>query len=418
MDKLHKMRIFILSQWMNIDGVEASLLGLLKELDYSKVDVDLFLQHHTGPWMGEIPKEVNLLPEDPAVDRTGKSLARAKETHDRMSWWLTQAARYVAAFWYRILHRCKVDEIGYGQIGWEFKKHLLPKSLGRGRYDLCLIFGGAPGLARLVDAKVKAAWIHIDWSFFKPIRFLARRQFANLDYVVNVSDSAREAFDRTVRLPQSVKSITIENCLSPRWMFSRAKAYDIPVCKTLKLLSVGRLSAQKRFDRALEAAKILQQRGVDFKWIIVGGGEEFDKLAAAASTSGLGNKFILAGQTNNPYPYYKWCDILVCTSDYEGKSVAVREAQIFAKPAVVTKFATAASQVEDSVDGILVERTPEAVADGIEKLMRDVALREAISANCRKRDYANIDVPDKILSLGKYASPVCQKTTKQLMSEK
>ena len=49
--------------YMEIGGVETSLLGLLMALDYSKYDVDLFIHSHQGELMQYIPPSVNLLPE-------------------------------------------------------------------------------------------------------------------------------------------------------------------------------------------------------------------------------------------------------------------------------------------------------------------------------------------------------------------
>lgn len=397
--KLMKKRIFILSQWMKIGGIESSLLSLLKELDYSKVAVDLCLQHHEGLWMNEIPKEVNLLPYDRKIARVGIGLATARKDGDWLVWILTQASRYLTGILYMVFRHRKVDEIGYGQIAWAMKSWLLPKRIGNGSYDLCLIFGGAPGFAARVDAKVKAAWVHTDWSYFKPLRWLARRQFSSVDYVVNVSEAAKRAFNRVVGGLPGVKSIVVENILSKKWIRERHDAYRVDAGCGFHLLSVGRLSAAKNFFRAIEAAKILKMRHIAYTWLVVGDGESRDGLVRTAMEAELGDMFQFVGARENPYPYYKWCDALVCTSDYEGKSVSVREAQIIAKPAVVTKFPTAASQVEDGVDGILVECTAEAVADGILRLINDSKLRVSLSANCRYRDYANLAEIDKILAL-------------------
>ncbi len=393
-----KKKIFILSQWMNIGGIESSLVSLLKELDYSKNDVDLCLIHHVGPWMNEIPQEVRLLPPDRRISRVGMGLATAWKQYDWLAWSLTQLARYLSFFYYRLFRRCKVDEIGFGQISSCIKSWLLPKKICEEKYDLCLVFGSTPGFARLVEAKVKAVWIHTDWSHYKPIRFLARRQFSHVDYIVNVSEEAKKAFDSIVGELHGVQSVVIENCLSPKWVKKRSEQLKVEMGQGIKILSIGRVSAPKNFFRALEAAKILYRRHIHFTWIIVGDGEVFQSLSAEVQRSNLGDSFILAGQQPNPYPYLTWCDILVCTSDWEGKSVAVREAQMFARPVVVTKFPTALSQVEDGVDGLLVERTPEAVADGIEKLYHDKILCNFLSDNCRKRDYANIGEIDKIMS--------------------
>ena len=43
-----KPRIFINMHYMELGGAERALLGLLNALDTDKVDVDLFLNQHTG----------------------------------------------------------------------------------------------------------------------------------------------------------------------------------------------------------------------------------------------------------------------------------------------------------------------------------------------------------------------------------
>ena len=58
-----KSRIFIAMHYLEIGGAESALVGLLQTLDYSRVDVDLFLYAHRGEMLEWIPKEVNLLPE-------------------------------------------------------------------------------------------------------------------------------------------------------------------------------------------------------------------------------------------------------------------------------------------------------------------------------------------------------------------
>ena len=54
-------KILVVSLGMEIGGAERSLLTMLSELDYSKVEVDLFLVHKKGDLLKYIPKEVNVL---------------------------------------------------------------------------------------------------------------------------------------------------------------------------------------------------------------------------------------------------------------------------------------------------------------------------------------------------------------------
>ena len=58
-----KPRIFINMHYMELGGAERALLGLLNAFDTSRVDVDLFLNQHTGDFMPLIPNKINLLPE-------------------------------------------------------------------------------------------------------------------------------------------------------------------------------------------------------------------------------------------------------------------------------------------------------------------------------------------------------------------
>lgn len=226
-------KIFILSQWMRIDGVEASLLGLLKELDYRKVDVDLCLQHQIGEWMSAIPSEVRLLPE-PILKK-------------RCKWLVNFLWYWGCGIYYRLFRKSHIDFVGGSQAKYALMDFLgwLPRSISDKNYDLALIFGGNPLYARLVNANVKVAWIHDDWSTYKPIVWLARKQFSGLDYVVNVSKDAKVAFDRVANLPSSVKSIVIENVLSPKWISEKAEEFAVDGAHGLKILSVGRVSPQK-----------------------------------------------------------------------------------------------------------------------------------------------------------------------------
>ena len=111
------------------------------------------------------------------------------------------------------------------------------------------------------------------------------------------------------------------------------------------------------------------------------------------------NHVILLGKKQNPYPYIKQCDIYVQPSRYEGKAVTVREAQILCKPIIITDFTTAASQLEDGVDGIIVPMNNKECAQGIINLIKNFDLQKKLQINCKKRDYSNKEEVKKIYQL-------------------
>ena len=60
-----KKRIFVNIHYLEIGGAERALLGLLSVFDSNKIDIDLFINQHTGEFMSLVPDFVNLLPEIP-----------------------------------------------------------------------------------------------------------------------------------------------------------------------------------------------------------------------------------------------------------------------------------------------------------------------------------------------------------------
>lgn len=355
-----KKYLLIVTLWMNIDGVASSLLSKLKELDYSEYEVDLILMNHTGPWMGEIPKEVTLLP--PLHFNR-----RYKRVIDFLWYW-------IAGIYYRVFRRSHIDPIGGAQIRFELNSIFgwYPRSFSNRYYDECWIYGGNPALAKYVSAKVKKAWVHEDWGIWKIVPFLAKKQFKCVDYAVNVSTIAQEHFNALNVLSQTTQSIVIENELSVKWLKARTEEYQVEAFDGLKLLTVGRASAAKNFMRAIETAKILKDRGLLFKWIVVGDGECLGSLRTAVKQLDVGDVIEFVGGASNPCPYYKWCDLYICTSDTEAKSVTITEAQLLGKKVIMTNFPTARNHIKDEKYDIIVESSSEALAARIESIYREM----------------------------------------------
>lgn len=93
------------------------------------------------------------------------------------------------------------------------------------------------------------------------------------------------------------------------------------------------------------------------------------------------------------------CDIYVQPSRYEGKCVAVREAQMLGKPVIITNYATSGSQLEDGVDGIIVPMDNEGCANGIRKLIHNQTMQEKFALNTLKRNYTNAEEIHKIYKI-------------------
>jgi glycosyltransferase involved in cell wall biosynthesis len=142
-----------------------------------------------------------------------------------------------------------------------------------------------------------------------------------------------------------------------------------------RLLTVGRLHYQKGYDIAIQAMQILKKRGVRARWYVLGDGALRDKLQEQIREADLEEDFILMGAVSNPYPYYEQCDIYVHATRYEGKSIAIQEAMILGCPVIASNCVGNRETVDDGVNGILCDLSPQGIADAIEDLIMDKALR-------------------------------------------
>ena len=167
----------------------------------------------------------------------------------------------------------------------------------------------------------------------------------------------------------------------------------------VSLLTIGRFCNAKRMDEIPQICKRIRESGVDAKWYLIGFGGDEALIRQRISEAGAEDYVIILGKKENPYPYIKACDIYVQPSRYEGKSVAVREAQILGKPVIITNYATAASQLKDGVDGVIVPMDIYACADGIIKVIMNKRLQETLIENTKKTDYTNASEINKLYSI-------------------
>nr|WP_223879948.1 glycosyltransferase [Paenibacillus spiritus] len=377
-----KKKMLIASYDMEIGGVERSLAALLEHLDYERFDVDLMLYRHQGELMDLIPDRVNLLKEDPAYATFRHSVKDIL----RSGRFRIAGGRLLARFRGEyVRRRTGITEPGYYQMQLMWK-HTLPylPSLNK-RYDIAVSYLWPHDfVAEKVEADLKLAWIHTDYSTIFTDRGLDYERWSRFDRIVAVSEACRDAF--LVRYPELASRVGVmENLCSPdsiRKLAAEPVPNPVREDAGFKLVTVGRLSSAKGIDLAVEALRLLRSRGYDdIRWYVVGYGGEEPAIRGLVEQHGLADSFFLLGKQVNPYPYMAACDLYVQPSRYEGKAVAITEAQILGKPVLITRYPTAASQIRNEEDGLIVELSPEGVAEGIERLYRDALLRNRLAEN-------------------------------------
>jgi glycosyltransferase involved in cell wall biosynthesis len=396
-----KKQILISVYDMEIGGIERSLINMLECFDYDTYDVDLLICSHHGEFMELIPSKVNVLPEISEYTVFRKSVKQCLREGHYMAVMIRMVSKNLASFKAR---RKRLNEgAGYiqMQLASKYSSYFIPP-LGKA-YDLTISYAWPHDiLANKVKTKRKIAWIHTDYSKLEIDNKLDLAVWNKFDYIASISEACTESFLKIY--PSLKQKITqIENITSPEFIKKMAedtKDIDVPVNETFQIVSVGRLSYVKGFDMAVQALRKLHDKGLThLQWHVVGYGGYEAELKALIAEYGLEHKFVLLGKKTNPYPYINSCDLYVQPSRYEGKAVTVTEAQILGKPVIITNYPTAASQVENGVDGIICELSPDGLASAIEKLYRSKELRSTLVSNIKDKDYSNSYELDKLYQI-------------------
>ena len=398
-----KKRIFINIHYLEIGGAERALLGLLSSLNPDKVDIDLFVNQHTGEFMPLIPEWVNLLPEISEYTCIERPITTiVKEGHVGIALRRIWAKHKHKQYLNTLTVEQRQHDASVFQYVADAVEGALPSLAHLGEYDLAISFLQPHNIVlNKVKAKKKICWIHTDYSTIHINHDLELPVWNAFDYVVSISNDCIRAFVQT--FPElKDKIVLIENILSPLFVRQQADLYEVKAempdePDVVKILTIGRFSPPKKIEGIPHICAEMERLGADFRWYVIGYGPDRE-IQEALDKYGMRHRMKLLGKKSNPYPYIKACDIYAQPSIYEGKSVTVREAQILCKPVVITDYPTAKSQITHGVDGVIVPLDEVQTAMGIVDFINNGELRNKIVSHLHTHDFGNEIEVEKIYS--------------------
>ena len=382
---MKKKKLYFIIESLTCAGAEKSLVTLLSLIDYSKFEVDLQLLSYGGEFEVYLPEQVNLLPPLEYTAFLDSDLSKQLLSLD--------LKKIIARLSYSISLRKKgLTHADRARLFWKYVAKCFP--VCKMQYDIAIGYShGIPTfyVVDKVQAKKKIAWINATYNIEGKNKNYQERFYKALDHIVLVSSSAFDVF-REVYPAYRSKMLIIMDLIDASFIEKMArlpKEYkirkDLPI-----LLTVARLNNRhKGYDIAIEAAKILHDRGIKFRWYAIGKGDYRNEMVDFIRINNMQDTFILLGTTPNPYPYIKDCTIYVQTSRHEGFGLSIAEARILNRPVITTDFDAVYCQMVQGKNGIVVSQDPTAVADAIEKMLGDKELQNSISAYQMKEKKGN-----------------------------
>ncbi len=362
-------RIFIMSFSSYAGGVERSLMDFLQFLESCGCyDIDLYLWRGPGPLFNQIPQSVHVLNQE--LD--------AAELKERDGIW-AKFSYYLWHVFYRLTWKMGFRSISCKQLKCA------------DRYDIAISYthgGFSPYyVIDKIRADKKLLWYH-HGSYEK--RGRARRvdahYYAQYDYIITVSDACRNMLGKV--FPALLhKMKVISNLVDGNSILKKAAEpiSNTPPPNKLILVTVARIHFKEKGQKlAIETAKLLRTRGLEFCWYFVGGGPNEQECRELIEEAGLREICFMTGSLPNPYPYMNIADLYVQPSLIEAECLTVKEALILKKPIVATDLPALKEVLLDGELGLLCQPLAEAMADGIMRHLSDNTLREHLEANRSK----------------------------------
>lgn len=360
-------KILFVINTLGYGGAERAMLDLFTVLGSEKYEISLFVLTGQGELVHEVPEHVQLVNDkyNDASVLTGEGRKVLMKNVLKAGIGKGLFVRRAPYLRKNLRNMRKKGRVQPDKLCWRILSDGAP--VPKEEYDLAVAYleGGATYyVADHVKAKKKAAFIHIDYGKAGYGRELDLGCYDSFDHIFTVSDEVKEHFLEVY--PEYEEKVSVfHNMVNQdriRRMAEQGEGFDDDF-NGCRILTIGRLTEQKRYDIAIEAlARLKKICDAPVRWYVLGEGELRESLEQQIRDLGLENDFLLLGVKSNPFTYCKQSDFYVHATGFEGKSIAIQEAQTLGKPILATDCSGNREQIEDGVDGRLCPLTPEDIS--------------------------------------------------------
>lgn len=156
---------------------------------------------------------------------------------------------------------------------------------------------------------------------------------------------------------------------------------------------VMRFNYEKNLDLWLQSAKILSQKAISVKFVLIGDGPGLSRVERYIKKLELSNIVELIKSTSNVYDYMSKFDVLLLTSRIEGLPNVLIEAQLLGIPVVSTNCGGASETFINQSSGILINNfDSKHIADSLYLLLRDKEMLATYSINAINQAAPRFDI--------------------------
>lgn len=354
------MKIMFFIRTLLGGGAEKVLSDLVINLNNSKYDITVISLYNEGIYINKIKDKVQY-----------RYVFETQNCSDKL-----KRIKYKFGYWFKYIPT---------KILWLFCVHH--------KYDIEIAF--MEGIStKIVSGSInshskKIAWIHTDlinnteaegqfFSFRDQLK-----SYSKFDNVVGVSSGVKKSFEEKFGIAAQVQyNIIDEKAIIDK---SIETIEENNLFDKFTIISVGRLTEPKGYERLLRVHKKLIEEGFDYRLLILGEGEKRPLLENFIDDNQLSESVSLLGFKDNPYKYMAKANLFVCSSIAEGFSTVATEAVVLGIPILTTNCAGMEDLLGNSEYGLITKNNEEDLYLGLKKLIQDKSTYEFYKNKVKER---------------------------------
>ena len=223
------------------------------------------------------------------------------------------------------------------------------------------------------------SWEHFNCEFEQQVlyrRLISRLTVHSADYIITLTEEDKENYRRILDRKDCISAIY--NMVTPMKVTE-----GIP--REPWIVTAGRLTYQKGTEYLAQIAVPILKKHRDWKWMVLGDGEERGILEQAISENQLEERMILKGTVNQVEWYLNRARLFVLPSRYEGFGMCLVEALQMGVPCVSFDIKIGPSEIiANHKNGILVDPFDcEQMVQEIDQLIENPQKLEGLAANTK-----------------------------------
>lgn len=231
------------------------------------------------------------------------------------------------------------------------------------------------------------SWEHFNYYINNRVKLrdIARKLTAKFsDCIITLTERDKDAYSSNLNIKGKIEYI-----YNPITLNTNEKCN----INSKQILTVGRFEYQKGYDMLCKIANEVLHNNPDWKWIVLGDGEQREMIEGLIKEYSLEDKLILKGNVSNVEDYYKSSSLFVMTSRFEGLPMSLLEAKCYGMPIVSFDCLTGPSDIiTNDINGYLIEQDNiNEFISSLDKLIKNKELRLQFS-NKVKFDISKFDL--------------------------